>query len=257
MSLIVWSPPFPARSDRHGSVSRAHECLRQDLRRRRDARRGVRGHLAQGIVFVVLTVLTVGCGAHRMAPVDPRAVGALKPDTEDPDAGLVGIAPGFNVKAYRVIVVEPFPVAPSEIKDDDDTRLAKDMSAYLCTQLVSKLRAGGTFPQVIDGSVMAAPPVGDGVLLLQGDIARLTEGSQALRYFVGFGAGATKAQIETRFLDGQSREVRMVTADRRAAGMGIFGGDSRQFVTESMDQMADGLVKFLRRLGAGGQPAQR
>jgi len=46
-----------------------------------------------GIAFVVVTVLTVGFGTHRMAPVDPRAVGALKPDIEDPEAGLVGIAP--------------------------------------------------------------------------------------------------------------------------------------------------------------------
>jgi len=49
--------------------------------------------LAQGIAFVVVTVLTVGFGTHRMAPVDPRAVGALNPDIEDPEAGLVGIAP--------------------------------------------------------------------------------------------------------------------------------------------------------------------
>ena len=38
----------------------------------------------------------------------------------------------------------------------------------------------------------------------------------------------------------------MITADRRAAGMVIFGGDGRQFVTESMDQMAGGYVKLLK-----------
>jgi hypothetical protein len=192
-----------------------------------------------------------------MAPVDPRSVGALKPDMEDADAGLVGIVPGFDVKAYRVIVVESFPVAPNEIRDEDDARLAKDMSAYLRTQLVSKLRADGTFQQVMDRTIIAEPPVGEGVLLLEGTISRLTEGSQALRYLVGFGAGATKAQVETRFLDGRSREIRMITADRRAAGVGLFGGDSRQFLTESMDQMADGLVKCLHRLGAAPQPAPR
>ena len=216
-----------------------------------------RSRLAQGIAFAVVTVLMVGCGAHRMAPVDARAVGALKPDLEDADAGRVGIVPGFSVKTYHVIVVDTVLVGPGEVKDEDDTRLAGEMSAYLRAQLVVKLRADSTFSEVIDGSVIAEPPVGDGVLLLQGEISRLTEGSRALRYWVGFGAGATKAQIETRFLDSQSREVRMITADRRAAGVGIFGGDSRQFLYESMDQMADGLVTFLRRLGAGGRPAQR
>ena len=43
-----------------------------------------------GIAFVVVTVLTVGFGTHRMAPVDTRAVGALNPDIEDPEAGLLG-----------------------------------------------------------------------------------------------------------------------------------------------------------------------
>jgi hypothetical protein len=191
-----------------------------------------------------------------MTPVDPHAMAGLKPEIEDPDAGLVGIAPGFNVKSYRVLLVESFLVAPAEIKDEEDVRLARDMSAYLRTQLVSKLRAAGMYAEVLDGSI-TQPPVGKDVLLLQGDISRPTEGSQALRYFVGFGAGATKAQIETRFLDGQSREVRTITADRRAAGVGIFGGDSRQFLTESIDQMAAGLVKLLLRLAAGGRPGQR
>ena len=69
--------------------------------------------MVQWIGLLVLMVLMVGCGAHRMAPVDPHAVGALKPDKEDPDAGLVGMAPGFNVKVYRVIVVESFSRRPA------------------------------------------------------------------------------------------------------------------------------------------------
>jgi curli biogenesis system outer membrane secretion channel CsgG len=95
------------------------------------------------------------------------------------------------------------------------------------------------------------------VLLVQGEITRLTEGSQALRYFVGFGAGAAKTQIETRVVDVSTGQVQLVTADRRAAGMGIFGGDGRQFVTESLDQITDGFVKLLRHLAAGGRPGPR
>ena len=68
---------------------------------------------------------------------------------------------------------------------------------------------------------------------------------------------AAKAQIETRLVDAQSGRVELVTADRRAAGMGIFGGDGRQFVTESMDQMTDGYVKMLKHLSGGGRPGPR
>lgn len=65
--------------------------------------------IVRSIALFSLTVLVIGCGAHRMPPIDPRPVGALKPGTEDPDAGLVGMVSDFNVKVYRVIVVESFP----------------------------------------------------------------------------------------------------------------------------------------------------
>ena len=70
-------------------------------------------------------------------------------------------------------------------------------------------------------------------------------------------SGYTGAELVRLLLRHPRTEIVLLTADRRAAGMGIFGGDGRQFVTESMNQMADGLVKFLRHLAAGGQPGTR
>jgi hypothetical protein len=209
------------------------------------------------IVGLLATVFLAGCGAHRMTPIAPQAIADLKPDVEDADGGLVGLRPDFAPKTYTAIVLTPFKVAPTEIKDDEDARLAKDMTAYFQAQLVRRLEAAGIFARVIDGAASADTPQGLRVLRLEGEMPKLTEGSQALRYFVGFGAGAAKAQIETRLIDVQSRRVEMITADRRAAGMGIFGGDGRQFVTESMDQMADGYVKLLRHLSEGGRPGKR
>jgi hypothetical protein len=208
-------------------------------------------------LLVCSLVALAGCGAHRMAPVAPRPAAGLTPAVEDPDAGLIGVVPGFSPSAYRVIVVEAFTVDTREIKDEEDARLAKDMAAYLHAQLVRRLQAASVFSRVVDGSVATTAPAGERALRLSGEITRLTEGSQALRYFVGFGAGAAKAQIETRFVDAGSRKTVLITADRRAAGMGIFGGDGRQFLTESMDQMADGLVKLLGRSASGAPKPYR
>jgi hypothetical protein len=198
-----------------------------------------------------------GCGAHRMPPVDPQSVGDLKPDVEDADGGLVGARPGFSPKNYTAIVLTTFKVSTSEIKDDEDARLAKDMAAYFQGQLVKRLQAAGIFAKVVDASVSSDTLPGVRTLRLEGDMPKLTEGSQALRYFVGFGAGAAKAQIETRLIDAESRRIEMITADRRAAGMGLFGGDGRQFVTDSMEQMAEGYVKLLQHLASGGSPGKR
>ncbi|MBI2494791.1 MAG: DUF4410 domain-containing protein [Candidatus Rokubacteria bacterium] len=208
------------------------------------------------IAGLLCAALLGGCGAHRMTPVEPQTAGDLKPEVEDADGGLVGMRPDFAPKTYTAIILLPFKVVSTEIKDDADARFAKDMVAYFQTQLLKKLQAAGLFAKVIDATASATTS-GEKALRLEGDMTKLTEGSQALRYFVGFGAGAAKAQIETRLLDAQSRRIELITADRRAAGMGIFGGDGRQFVTESMDQMAEGYVKLLRHLANGGRPGTR
>jgi hypothetical protein len=46
----------------------------------------------------------------------------------------------------------------------------------------------------------------------------------------------------------------MITADRRTASVGLFGGDSRAFLYTFMDRIADGLAKLLHRLAVGRQP---
>jgi hypothetical protein len=209
------------------------------------------------LITVLLAAAVSGCGAHHMTPVDPRGAGALRPAVEDADGGMVGLERSVDLGRYKTVVLVPFTVEAREIKDDEDARLARDMAAYLHAQLLRRLEGAGVFTRVIDGAIVSPPADGLPSLRLEGVITRLTEGDRALRYFVGFGAGAAKAQIETRLIDAHGGTVAVVTADRRAAGMGIFGGDGRQFLTESMDQMAEGYAKLLRHLAAGGQPGKR
>src|SRR3989338_8246221 len=111
-----------------------------------------------GLTMLLLgIVLLAGCGAHRMTPIDARPVGALTAAVEDADGGHVGLAPDFKPAAYRVIVLQPFEVSASEIKDQEDARLAKDMAAYLHAQLLRRLQAAGIFAKVIDATGSAVP----------------------------------------------------------------------------------------------------
>ncbi len=40
------------------------------------------------------------------SPDEPLGAGGLKPTLEDKDAGLVGIAPGFDLGSYRMVLVD-------------------------------------------------------------------------------------------------------------------------------------------------------
>ena len=208
---------------------------------------------------LALTLALTGCyGAQQTRPDNPVAVGSLKPAVEDKDAGLVGLAPGFNVKNYQVVAVEPFPVTDPAIKDDGDRKLAASMSAFLQAELVRRLRESGVFARVVNLAETTMPPTQERTLKLSGTITRLGEGSQALRMMWGaYGAGRTRTQVEMRFVDTRTGQVQLVTADRRIASVGMWGGSSKDHLKESYDDMARDLSKFLARLSRGETPAAK
>jgi hypothetical protein len=208
-----------------------------------------------GSALLGLTLILSGCiGAIQTTAVDARGAGDLKPTQEDKDAGLVGISRGFNVKDYRIVVVKLFKVTEPELNDEEDKKLAAEMPAYLQAELVRRLRESGLFARVINASETDYTQGSEKTLVLDGEITRLAPGSRALRYLVGFGAGRSKAQSEMRFLDARTGTVLMVTADRSVAAYGIFGGDSRDHLRESFDDMARNVGRFLVRLNKGEAP---
>jgi hypothetical protein len=71
-----------------------------------------------------------------------------------------------------------------------------------------------------------------------------------------YGAGAARAQAEMCFVDVSTQRPVLVTADRRRASVGFFGGDTKDHWKESFDDMARDLGKFLVRLAGGQAPAK-
>jgi hypothetical protein len=203
--------------------------------------------------LVVLSLAVAGCvGAMQSTPDNPTSAGGLTPNVEDKDAGLVAVAPGFSVSKYKVIVVDRFPVTDPEIKDEGDRRFAAKMAPKLQLELVRRFKESGLFQRVVSTGETEFRPGAEPALRLQGAITRLGRGSQVARYFAGlYGAGRARAQADMRFVDVSSGRVVIVTADRRIANMGFFGGDDEDLLEESFDDLARDLAKFLVRLSKG------
>jgi len=211
---------------------------------------------SKSLLGFALSLLLTGCiGAYQVTADRPTGAGSLVPTVEDKDAGLVGLSRGFDLKAYPVIAVDLFPVTDPGVKDAGDRRLASSMSTFLQSELVRRLRESGIFARVVNLTETPWQPGSEKALRLEGAITRLGEGSQAARAFFGlYGAGKARAQADMTFRDAQTGQPVMVTADRRVAQMGFFGGDSKDHLKESFDDMARDLAKFLVRLGKGEAP---
>src|SRR5260370_8236722 len=96
-------------------------------------------------------MLFAGCyGAYQVRPDAPAGAGPLKPSVEEKDIGRGGIADGFNLTAYQVVLVDSFPVTDPAIKDEGDRRFAASMTAFLQSELVRRLRESGLFVRVVN-----------------------------------------------------------------------------------------------------------
>ncbi len=227
-------------------------------RQERDNRRQERTNV-NVVLSICLAIVLSACGAVQTTPHEAVGAGGLQPTQADKDAGLVGISPGFNLKDYRVITVDRFAVPSEGITDEADKKLTSSLPTFYQSELVRRLRESGLFDKVVNLSETSFQPGAERALKLEGTITNLSGGSRALRFWIGFGAGRSKAQAETRFVDSQSGQVVLVTADRRVAAISEalsldYGGDSEDLLKQSFDNMARDLTRFLSRLARGEAP---
>jgi hypothetical protein len=203
-------------------------------------------------------VLLGGCfGAYQVSPDNVQPVAGLNAPVEDKDAGLVAVKPGLDIKSYKVLLVDKFPVTDAAIKDAEDRQAAAEMSTILQSEMVRRLRDTGLFSRVVNLAETPYTPDAQPTLRVEGMISRLGGGSQAARAFAGlYGAGAARAQADMRFVDVRSSQPVMTISDRRQATMGFFGGSTRDHWKESFDDMARDLGKFMLRLSQGQAPGK-
>ena len=207
------------------------------------------------MLLIVLSAMVGGClGAAQVAPVDPVGRGGLKPVQSDPDAGRVGIRSGFDLHKYAAIDVVPFVVTEVSAKGKDDVRLSVTMPGYFQSELVARLREANLFRQVTLVREGETAPQDVPALRLEGRITKLTSGDDTSVWvpFSAFGrlADPLKVQIESSLIDIESKEVMVVTADRRQSANSGFQ-DSESYMHDSFEAMARDLVKFLERLARG------
>jgi len=79
-------------------------------------------------------------------------------------------------------------------------------------------------------------------LTLRYRFIQFDEGSRALRYVVGFGAGKGKMTAEVTYLDKDKNEIAKITVEGEIS-MGFFGGDFDQAISIAAKKVADYTLK--------------
>ncbi|HXU44309.1 MAG TPA: DUF4410 domain-containing protein [Thermoanaerobaculia bacterium] len=162
------------------------------------------------------------------------------------DIDRVEIVQTFKLADYARVVVEPLDGSGVELPDKDDNTYGPVKAAL---QHATGPYALGIAAELGDRiEVVEADQGGGGegkFLILRGTIETLDPGSQAARYWVGFGAGAAKTGIEGELFDAETGKVLVRFTQERRSGVGDFGGDYEELFDRNLRQIGGDIGTLL------------
>jgi hypothetical protein len=159
------------------------------------------------------------------------------------DVDQVTIVQPFQRSAYQRVVVQPLDTrnAPLPEKNDNSYGDVKAALGASTAAFVQGLRDKLPGMQVQSGSGGGA-----NALIVRARITKSDPGSQAARYFAGFGAGAAKVGISGEIVDGKTNKVLVRFTQERRSGVGMFGGGYRELLERSLRQIGGDVAGLVR-----------
>ena len=147
------------------------------------------------------------------------------------DVDEVTIVRPFNASAYDQIAVESFDSTGVKLPPTNENTYGPVQSAIRLMK-----------PAFMDGLAQKAQRKAGAnrsskTLVVRARLTKLDPGSQAARWFVGFGAGAVKIGIAGEIIDGSSGKVLVRFAQERRSGFGAFGGNYDELFMRTARQL--------------------
>lgn len=197
--------------------------------------------------------LSVLCLAALLMIAAPLSARSKKSSTEPGtyrdwknEIDQVEILQTFRLADYDVVIVEPLDGSRTELPESDDNTFepVKSVLEHATGPYVSGLAYKiGHRIEVVDAARDEDGAEGR-KLILRGKIVRMDPGSQAARYWAGFGAGAAKTEISGELFDPESGKVLVKFNQERRSAVGEFGGDYEELMDRNLAQIG-GDVGFL------------
>jgi hypothetical protein len=177
---------------------------------------------------VLAGLLVAFVSASAIAATAPPVPGTYR-DWHDVDE--VTIIRPFNASTYDQIAVESFDSAGVKLPQTND-------NTYRAVQAAIRNMKPAFMEGLARKAQRKAGVNGSGkTLVVRARLTRVDPGSQAARYFVGFGAGAVKIAILGEIVDGSTGKVLVRFAQERRSALGAFGGGYGQLFERTARQL--------------------
>ncbi|MDD2582064.1 MAG: DUF4410 domain-containing protein [Desulfuromonadaceae bacterium] len=156
----------------------------------------------------------------------------------------------LNLNAYsRVIVADldtsATPLPPTDENTYEPTKIVLKSSSDIFTNALRDQFKEAKSSLEIVGPVNEVTGAEPKTLLVKGKVTEMNPGSQALRYWVGFGAGKSRVEVAGEIIDAQSNKPLVRFKHAKASGIGAFGGDYQKFLTDDTHDVGEDIGKML------------
>jgi Domain of unknown function (DUF4410) len=182
-----------------------------------------------GIALLLLVAVAVPAGA-RKAKAAPTAPGVYVDWKDEVDE--LEIVETFKLSDYQTVSVESFDARDTPLPDSDDNTYGP-VKAVLTD-------AAGPFTQGLAGGVGDRIDVSRGAgggaraILIRARVESMDPGSQAARYWAGFGAGAARTRLAGEAVDAETGKVLFRFKQERRSGVGAFGGNYVELLNRNL-----------------------
>jgi hypothetical protein len=186
-------------------------------------------------------LICVLLGVAFVSSAVARDKGATTPGTYQDwngDIDEVTVVQPFQGTAYNEIRVESFDISGVKLPPAKDNTYEAVQSALRMIKpafidgLETKLRRTGANP-------------GHGKLIIRARVTEADPGSQAARYWGGFGAGAVKIAIAGELIDAATNKTLVRFQQERRSGFGAFGGGYSELFVRTAKQIGGDIASLV------------
>lgn len=192
-----------------------------------------------GMALLLLTAVAVPAAA-RKAKADSTAPG-LYLDWKD-EIDELEIRETFKLSDYETVSVEAFDTKDTPLPDADDNTYApvKEVLADPAGPFIQGLARA-----LRDRIDISREGGGSKAIVLRARVESMDPGSQAARYWAGFGAGAARTRLAGEAVDAETGKVLFRFKQERRSGVGSFGGDYVELLNRNLAAIGEDMALIL------------
>jgi Domain of unknown function (DUF4410) len=195
-------------------------------------------------VALALALLALPWGAAQAKTKTGTPTTPGKYTDWDGEMDSLEVVETFKLAEYDRILVEPLDTSGVELPEVKDNTYAP--VRHVLAEAAKPLAAGMAElspPDVLVGT-LKKPEVG--ALVVRAKVVKMDPGSQAARYWAGFGAGAAKTGISGEVSDARTGKVLLRFQQERRSAVGSYGGDYEDLLNRNLWTIGKDLANVLQ-----------